>query len=59
MVDQLLDAIGTVLAALGAMSVFVLIVGCGVVWSSRRRMDQAAERMASEAQKQDDGSGPH
>lgn len=47
---SMIEALGTVLAGLAA------IIICGVVWASRRRMDQAAED-AAQAQRKGNGGG--
>ena len=46
----MIEALGTVLAGLAAIVVCGLIIVCGVVWASRRRMGQAATQMAKDAE---------
>ena len=53
---SMIEALGTVLAGLAAIIVCGLIIVCGVVWASRRRMDQAAED-AAQAQRKGNGGG--
>ena len=48
---SMIEALGTVLAGLAA------IIICGVVWASRRRMDQAAEDAAAQAKRSGSGGG--
>jgi len=53
---SMIEALGTVLAGLAAIIVCGLIIVGGVVWASRRRMDQAAED-AAQAQRKGNGGG--
>ena len=52
----MIEALGTVLAGLAAIIVCGLIIVCGVVWASKRRMGQAAED-AAQAQRKGNGGG--
>ena len=54
---SMIEALGTVLAGLAAIIVCGLIIVCGVVWASRRRMDQAAEDAAAQAKRSGSGGG--
>ncbi len=53
---SMIEALGTVLAGLAAIIICGVIIVCGVVWASRRRMDQAAED-AAQAQRKGNGGG--
>lgn len=50
----MLETLGTILAALSAIIAFGVIIVCGVIWASRRRMDEAA---ADAARKSSGGKG--
>lgn len=53
----MIEAIGTVLAGLAAIVVCGVIIVCGVVWASRRRMNQAVSEAAEADQKKSGGGG--
>lgn len=54
----MIEALGTILAALSALIAVGVLICCYVVWRANRRMDDAVTEMAEEQQKSGGGGGP-
>ena len=53
----MIETLGTILAALSALIAVGVLIVCYVVWRSNRRMEDAAQDMAAEADQQKSGGG--
>jgi hypothetical protein len=53
----MIEAIGTILAALSLMVLVGVLIVAYVVWRSNRRMDDAAAEMAAQAKQGSGGGG--